>query len=132
MERLQLPLLVLECLMEWLARCGAAAGTVALEEQDEDCFALSQVQRCGRRLGLQVRGLGCARGAAAARHAMWRARALAVERRVAAVLDQVDDIDEDRPLLHRVRRPFFFIYVGWTKSSLCGSWGAARACFVGP
>ena len=103
MER-QLPLAVLECLMEFLTRCSAAAGAVALESQAADCFALCQVQRCNRRTGLQVRGLGCARAAQAARHAMWRERALRLESQLGEVLAQSDDIDDERPTLHQVRR----------------------------
>ena len=102
MQQLQLP--VLELLMEYVSRCGSDAGAIALEAQARDCFCLSQVQRCNRRSMLQLRGMRSARAAQAARTAMWRERALGLEQRVGEVLDQAADIDEDRPLLHRVRR----------------------------
>ena len=102
MQQIQLP--ALECLMDFMTQCRAAAGAVALDAQAFDCFAFSQVQRCNRRSALQVRGLRSARAAHAARSAMWRERALGLEQQVGEVLGRAEDIDEGRPLLHRVRR----------------------------
>ena len=98
------PLTALELLMDFLTRCGCAAGAVALEEQAELCFALCQVQRCNRRVALQLRGMRCARAAQAARRAMWRERALLLEHQLGTLLDTVTDINTEQPLLRRVRR----------------------------
>jgi len=100
----QIPIAVLELVMDVLVQAPAAAGAVALAAQAELCFSLSQVQRCNRRVALQLRGMRCARAAQAARHAMWRERALRLERQLGTLLDTVTDINTEQPLLRRVRR----------------------------
>ena len=100
----QMPISVLELVMDQLRFSPAAAGIVALEGHAADCFALSAVQRCNRRASLQLRGMRAARAAEASRRAMWLARSLALERAISEVMDEVSDGEEDAPLVRRVRR----------------------------
>ena len=90
--------------MDAVVRAPAATGAVALESEAADCFSLSAVQRCNRRIALQLRGVRSARAAQAARHRMWRERALRLEAQLGELLDAVSDIEEDQPLARRVRR----------------------------
>ena len=100
----QLPIAVLELVMDALVRMPLCAGIAALEEQAADCFSLSAVQRCSRRVALQLRGMRSSRAAHAGRAAMWRAHMHSLQQQLGAVLGPVYDIAEDRPLVHRVRR----------------------------